>query len=302
MISVVIFISGRIANYKQCLLPIIMFLKKKYKVTLFLSINSLYEDKDVINCFRDVIGYYEFKPFFYDESWIKNRLVNNKKYLGSYNQLSCFYNDLNNFNLIEKYEKDNNIKFDVICKMRSDITFRNLNEVTFHKDDENLLILNNINLWCPIKPFGICPPLISDAICFGNKKSMELYCNTYNYIKEKDIEYKGVYNFTFEPYLNESLYDTSLYGISYYTRNLTEPSPAPPYTREEYVNIFNNNKRGFKRINYDWKYKIIRDKLDKTEIYTPPTELNILDELYIWKKEWGGLIHHKYINATNLNV
>ena len=129
---------------------------------------------------------------------------------------------------------------------------------------------------------------------------MALYCNTYNYIKEKDIEYKGTYNFTFEPYLNESLYNTSLYGINYYSRDLMKPEPDSPYNKKEFEEIF--NKRGLNRKEYDWKYEIIRFKYDNTSVYTPPNEVKINNELYLWKTGihcWGGLIHNKHINENN---
>jgi hypothetical protein len=62
-----------------------------------------------------------------------------------------FYNDFNNFNLIDKYENDNNIKFNVISKIRPNMLFNNLNDIIFKKDDENLLILNTVELACTIQ-------------------------------------------------------------------------------------------------------------------------------------------------------
>ena len=300
MINLAIFISGRIKFYNKCLIPIIQHLKsqKKYNIRIFFSINNDSVIEDVIECFKNELGYYEFKPFFYEKDWVENRLKNNRKYLGSYNQLSCFYNDLNNFNLIEKYEKDNNIEFDIICKLRSDIIFRNLNQVNFHKDDSKELILNNINLWCIIRAFNLSPPLMSDAICFGNKNSMKIYCNTYNFIKNMDIKLNGLYNRTFEPYLNESLYNCLFCGIPSY-KNIIKTSP---YTREEFINIFNHKyseeDKKFIRKDYDWKYSIIRQN-DKINDYTPPKDVIINNEKYIWKSSWTGLIHHSYINETN---
>tara|TARA_Y200000002_G_scaffold182699_1_gene150745 strand:+ start:12321 stop:13226 length:906 start_codon:yes stop_codon:yes gene_type:complete len=297
MINLAIFISGRLNNYNTCLLPILQHLRKQnlYNMKVFLSINANSKEQNVINDLDDMIGYYYAEPFFYQEDWIKNRLKHNRKYMGSYNQLSCFYNDLNNFKQIEKYEIDNNIKFDVICKMRSDIIFYNINQVVFHKDVPNKLILNNINLESTISAYGLSPPFISDAICFGNKKSMELYCNTYNYIKERDIEYNGLYNHTFEPYLNESLYNFPIYGVPLYRINNPK---KPPYTKEEYLDKFVNNSRKFVRKDYNWKYKIHRGNTSNSQLYRPNDNEYINDELYIWKQPWTGLVHHKYINET----
>ena len=73
MINLAIFISGRIKFYDKCLLEIINFLKSqnKYNIKLFLSINSDQICNEVIHCFKNEIGYYEFKPFFYEIFRIK---------------------------------------------------------------------------------------------------------------------------------------------------------------------------------------------------------------------------------------
>ena len=71
-----------------------------------------------------------------------------------------------------------------------------------------------------------------------------------------------------------------------------------PYTREEFINIFNHKyseeDKKFIRKDYDWKYSIIRQD-DKINDYTPPKDVIINNEKYIWT----GLIHHSYINETN---
>ena len=143
----------------------------------------------------------------YTKEWIENRIKNNKKYLGPYNQLSMFYNDLNNFNMIEKYEKEKNMKFDVICKIRPDMRFNNLSDIIFFKDDADSLIINSCVPACRIYWFGNTntPMLICDAFAYGNFKSMKLYCDTYNWICEQDKILQGTYDRTFEPYLNESI-------------------------------------------------------------------------------------------------
>ncbi len=140
-----------------------------------------------------------------------------------------FYNDFNNFNLIDKYENDNNIKFNVISKIRPNMLFNNLNDIIFKKDDENLLILNTVELACTIQQFGNSPNLVSNAFCFGNKKSMKNYCYTYNWIKQKDIELNGNYNSTFESYLNENMFDYLFYN---------------QLTYNKYEKLMFDNKRG----------------------------------------------------------
>lgn len=314
MINLAIFISGRIKFYDKCLLEIINFLKSqnKYNIKLFLSINSDQICNEVIHCFKNEIGYYEFKPFFYEKDWIENRLKNNRKYLGPYNQLSCFYNDLNNFNLIEKYEKDYNIEFDIICKLRSDIIFTDINQIIFHKDNPCDLILNNINLQCRISAFLLSPSLMSDAVCFGNKKSMKIYCNTYNFIKNMDINIKGLYNRTFEAYLNESLYNCLIYGDG--LKNLIPD--ISPYSKEEFIDIFNHKyspiDKKFIRKDYDWKYTLLQRQEDhKIYDYAPPKDKYIIinNDKYIWtdinKPHFTGLkgfVNAEYLNAPHYHI
>ena len=66
MLNLGIFISGRIKFYNKCLIPIIQHLKseKKYNIRIFFSINTNEICNEIIDCFKDEIGYYEFKPFF----------------------------------------------------------------------------------------------------------------------------------------------------------------------------------------------------------------------------------------------
>jgi len=285
MLNIALFISGRLTCYESNLIPLLRHLSQKYNIKLFLSINSK-EDIRALDALNDVLGYYEFKSFFYDEDWIRNRLDNNKKYIGPYNQLSMFYNDLNNFNLIDKYERDKNMHFDVICKIRPDMIFNNVNELIFVKDDETSLILHNVELENTIRYYGISPPLVSDAFCFGNKKSMQIYCNTYNWIKEKDIELKGNYNATFEPYLNDSLFECVLINAQ--------------LTYEEYVDIMFNNKRGLNIEYLPWKYSLSNERhiFDSSN---QPVEGRIINgQEYVWKNEWSGLIHKDYKDETNL--
>lgn len=298
MLNLAIFVSGRIKHYNECLKPIIDHLKDKYNVKLFLSINNTFIP-EVIECFKNDLGYYEFKPFFYEKDWLDTRISNNRKYLGPYNQLSCFYNDLNNFKMIERYELDNDMTFDVICKLRSDIVFSDLNQVCFHKDDE--VILNNINLQCRISAFGITPPLMSDAICFGNKKSMRIYCNTYNFIKETDIKCEGLYNRTFEPYLNESLFNFLFYG-----NGTNVISDISPYSKEEMTKIFNHKycdpDKKFIRKDLNWRYHIIRKNSFTAQDYILPNEVIINKTIYLFKPAWSGLVHKDFINEKNCYI
>lgn len=288
MLKIAFFISGRLTGYKECLLNILKYLKKNYNILLFLSINSL-QDDTAINILKPCLGYYEFKPFFYEKDWIDNRLKHGRNFLGPFNQLSMFYNDLNNFNLIEKYENDNNIKFDVICKIRPDMCFYNINQFVFIKDNDDNIILNNVNLQCTIRMFGNSPPLISDACCFGNKKSMKIYCDTYNWIKKKDIELEGFYDRTFESYLNENLFEF-FYDNPFYNPDKRQLS------YKEYENIMFNNSRNIKFRYLDWKYDLLKLDIRRNNdtVNQPVNGIKINETYYIWSSKIGGLINKDF--------
>ena len=113
-----------------------------------------------------------------------------------------------------------------------------------------------------------------------------------------DIKLNGLYNRTFEPYLNESIYNCLICGDG-----LKNPIPdISPYTREEFIDIFNHKfseqDKKFIRKDYDWKYSIIRGD-DRIKDYVPPKNVIINNEKYIWKAGWTGLVHENYINETN---
>jgi hypothetical protein len=137
MRNIAIFISGRLSGYEENLIPFVNSLKDRYNIKLFFSINSFtIADNDISSVitklekdFENIIGYYNFEkyklPRYFVENRLKNRenlrLINGDKF--SYKSCSQFYNDTKNFELIELYEKMNNIKFDIICKTRADTVF-----------------------------------------------------------------------------------------------------------------------------------------------------------------------------------
>jgi hypothetical protein len=116
--------------------------------------------------------------------------------------------------LIENFEKNNNIIFDIICKTRSDIYF--MNNFDFIVDKKNDLIIRNkhmvdIRFWGHI--YKDTPLMISDAFAYGNKISMNYYCSTYDWILKNDLLLKGKYTQTFEIYLTDSILQHVFYNI-----------------------------------------------------------------------------------------
>ena len=213
MRNIAIFISGRMLGYKENLIPFINSLKRKYNIKLFFSVNIFsFEDHNIHipliihelqSEFGDILAYCNFEKYKMPKSFVEYRLENNMNNF-HYNCLSCFYNDKKNMELIEKYEIDNDIKFDLICKTRTELQF--ISDVDFIFDNDEDLILHNkhmedIRYWGHIH--HNTPKMISDAFAYGNKKSMKIYCKTYDWILQNSLS--RIYSQTFEIYLTDSI-------------------------------------------------------------------------------------------------
>ena len=223
MVKIAIFLSGRLNEYTVGLLPLINNLKKKYDIRLFASINSFSLDKnDTIqniqnnlkHDFGEILGTIHFEHYKMPKTFVQNLIDNNITNF-RYNQLSCFYNDENNFTLIDNYEKKNNYEFDIICKLRSEILFHN-NNIDFIQDNKNDLIIRNkhmqdIRYWGHV--YNNTPVLVSDAFAYGNKKSMKFYCSTYQWILKTDLLLKGRYINGFEIFLTDSILQFVFYYV-----------------------------------------------------------------------------------------
>jgi hypothetical protein len=222
--NIAFFISGRIKFYKN-LINFLNNVKKCNKIILFASVNNyslddVNDQEEFKQFYKDILGDTYFDFFKIEKDIIEvAKLNNNFTVLKMYNQQSCFWNDKKNFEMIEKYQKDNNINFDIICKIRSDMIFRNFN-TNFIKDNSEDKILRykhlmDIRYWGHV--YRNTPTLISDAFCYGNYKSMKIYCNTYEFFKNEYIKSKGIYCPTFELLLTDSLLNYTI--VMHYIRN-----------------------------------------------------------------------------------
>lgn len=268
MLKIALFISGRLLGYRDCLLPFINNLKKKYNIFLFFSINTFSLDNnnnnlelvinDLKNTFGETIGEIYFEEYKFPKNYVENRIDNNVTTF-TYNCLSCFYNDSKNMELIENYEKNNNITFDIICKTRSDALFNN--DVNFIMDSNDELIIRNkhmtdIRYWGHI--YKDTPLMISDAFAYGNKISMKHYCSTYNWILKNDLILKGKYSQTFEIYLTDSILQHIFY-------NIPGGETTPLLNRAQIIDKYINNPKGIKiiysnDINYELLPSNVRSK------------------------------------------
>jgi len=247
--NIALFISGRIKCYKE-LNNFLQVLGKKYNIKLFASINkySLDNEKDeeeFKEFYKNIIGDTYFDYFKIEKDVYEFANKNNNLFLFKrYNEQSCFWNDNKNFKMIEKYQKDNNIKFDIISKIRSEMEISNL-DYNFIKDNEKDLIIRNKHI-CDIRYWGHIfkkiPILCSDAFAYGNYKSMEIYCNAYKFWKKEFFISNANYSPIFETLLTDSLlnYPCSKYKIM---------------EKNKLVDLYKNNKIKF-IIDNNFRYEL----------------------------------------------
>ena len=72
--------------------------------------------------------------------------------------------------------------------------------------------------------YGIDVPWVSDAIAYGNRNSMQVYTETYNFCMEMLELFEGRYPCNFEPSVTQNTYDKFL-RVEYFNKPYTiDPS------------------------------------------------------------------------------
>ena len=250
-INLAIFYSGRIIGYEECLIPFINMLKNKnkYNIKLFFSLNSFTFDpstkkEDVIeelkSHFSDTFGdiYTEYYKMPYE--FVKIRLDSNV-FMDSINMqyrlLSEYYNDKKNMELIEKYEENNNMKFDIICKSRADLIFQSFTD--FIKDNENDRILHNkhfmnIYYWGN----GQIPPYISSTFLYGTKYVIKKYCEAYDFMLHNNRIFKGKYVVSGETLTTDNILQYPMF------KDIPGGGDVQLLSTSEIIDKFENNPNG----------------------------------------------------------
>jgi hypothetical protein len=214
--KVALLISGRAARYEVCLLPILQ--KCTYEVHVFMSIND--EDCEYYTVMRErlnpwlkgiVIQPYQFPDGFhttYHDNYMYCYQKINDKWLPR-NQLSMYSNDNKAFTMAIEYEQEYNIEYDIIMKFRSDICNTSLPQLI--SIDKNESVLYSIDPLCKFISFGIHKvPIVSSDWVWGNKKTMAVYCNTYEYVLKRNTEGNGNYLFHFESNHTDCMIDHAI--------------------------------------------------------------------------------------------
>lgn len=169
--KIAIFFSGRI-NRTQQTIETLLFMKKKFKIEFFCSINDSRVDYDFINLFDIKKSNYNFEKHVFPENL---KIKNKRPETNINNTMSMFYNWMKNFQLIENFQKKQNMLFDIIINYRSDILSSEF--INFDK-------IENINFNTIYIPQGNDWGGVNDQMAFGNFDSMKKYCEIYKNIQK----------------------------------------------------------------------------------------------------------------------
>ena len=232
--KIAILISGRIARYENCLLPTLNN-SSYHDIHLFVSVNDKNDDCKYYNDMKKNLHKW-LKFIRIQEYTIDNEIFNifnpdesisehnkykqialqniNNKFVPN-NALSMYYNDMITFNEACKYADNNNFEYDMFLKYRSDIIANNIPE-NIIKPNVDKIHLYSHNPICSFVSFGLYREnIVCDAYAWGNRKTMEIYCNTYNYVIDKIKKYNGKYLVHFESSLTDNIYENNV-EHSYY--------------------------------------------------------------------------------------
>lgn len=220
--KIAVLISGRSVRYEVCLLPILK--KSKYDIDLFISIN--HTPCKYYNIMQERLlpwlkGFY-ICPYTIPENFVENiHPLTSKQFIDGkflpFNVLSMFFNDKNAFNMAKKYADRNGFEYDAYLKFRSDIVADDLPEIVKTDEYKIFSIIPHCFNQCGIVDRelkmvneNIKVPWVSAAIDYGNRKSMEVYCETYNFILDINEKFDGNYHIHYENCLTQNLYNAKI--------------------------------------------------------------------------------------------
>lgn len=188
--NIALYFSGRVNTYEEQI-DYFKNLKDLYNIDYFCSINGIQDEyHDTFIKELDIKSYFfEQHESIFDDSWISfptHLSYADRDY--TLRMSSHFYNNKKAFELIEKYQEEHDIKYDIIIKFRADII-----------SDEIFPIIQDI------KPDYIYIPKewdwdwrgmhgINDHIAYGSSEVMKIYSNLFPYIKEYCSEHSRGYH------------------------------------------------------------------------------------------------------------
>jgi hypothetical protein len=214
--NIAIFISGRIVCYDTDLIPNLESMSKTHTVHLFISINGEKDEyhQEAEKRLAPWLKKIRYERYTIPEDFTPNthsetlfQIIDNTL-MAPYTVLSCFYNDLKNYEMISEYIEQTGIQMDTCVKFRADITFANKDWSIFQKSaNEPDILFSNIP---PAKIYykgdTSAPCFISDAFICTSFKNLKIYCNTYNFILTINTKQNGNYRINYEPCVTENIF------------------------------------------------------------------------------------------------
>ena len=228
---VALLISGRLKCYQSCLLPLLK--KAQYEIDVFCSINDIeseYYQTAKRNLSPWLKGLY-VQPYSFPKrfSEIFVNINTNLPEPKPFNPMSMFYNDRKAFEMATEYADANGFEYDAYMKYRSDIITSSLPKISNSGNHKIFSVVPWCNHTAPIVTrdpigYGKVVPWVSDAIVYGNRKSMKSYTETHNFCMEMLELFDGKYPCNFEPSVTQNAYDKKL-EIEYFNSPYTiDPS------------------------------------------------------------------------------
>jgi hypothetical protein len=261
-INIAILLSGRIIYYEHFYETIIerLCLNDNYNIKVFFSINTISFDKNtdineeiskVKKVFGKTFGDLRYENYKLPYSFSKHHLHHGSKLYtfpnNMYNIFSLFYNDKKNLELINTYETANNMSFDILCKIRTEFMLLGpLFQFTVDKKNDTILRYSHIQevrYWghrYPNLPFR----MLGDTFVYGNKKSMTIYCSTYDWMCEQNRKMNGNYFHGGEILLTDSVLRYAFYDIP-------GGGQEPRLSEAEIIEKYTNNPNHLKLIYLD---------------------------------------------------
>lgn len=218
---IAIIITGRIALYELGLLHTLN--TTPHHIDLFISLNG--EECDYYDIMRDTLKPWikfcnvqkftlskEFCELLKPYSWPNTshcRVVDG--YFVPYNVMSMYYNEKLAMFEAKKFADHNYFEYDCYFKYRSDLLGVTLPENLPLSTDPN-----ELKIFSPIPNMSFVThgkhkrQTICGAWAWGNRKSMDIYCNTYDYVIDRTNELNGEFFISFECSLVDNLVDNNV--------------------------------------------------------------------------------------------
>jgi hypothetical protein len=209
-----ILLSGRVTRYEVCLIPILE--KCSYDVDLFISVNN--EECAYFDILREKLKKWlkglrvekyvppaDFECEFIPNDYRYNYQCVDNKWIPR-NQLSMYYNDMKAFQMAITYADSNKFEYDYFMRFRADLFDTCIPTLPPSNRDE--LMFYSIYPLCYFTSF--CKHkvgILSADWVWGNRKTMSIYCETYNYVLEQNKLLNGKYIFHYESNVTDCILD-----------------------------------------------------------------------------------------------